>query len=108
MKLICFASLLLILLSLERVIGAEDQGIAFYREVLAVARGCAEGKSGSAVVSCYVRASPQKCETEVYEAMTRQGQARSSARRAWAFCVASCLDAGLWSRSFGECSRELR
>ena len=99
----------LVLLLVKPVMGAEeDLGIALYREVVAVGRQCAQEKSGSQVISCYVKASPKKCEQQVYEAFTKSDEARSSARRAWAYCVASCLDASFWSRSLGECTRELK
>lgn len=102
------ASLLLSLLFIRQAIAAEDLGMAMYRQVVAAGLECAKGKSGSQVVSCYVRASPKKCEAYVYAALTQQDDERLTAQHAWAYCVASCLDASAWSRSFGDCSRELK
>jgi hypothetical protein len=102
------ASLLLSLLFIHQAFGAEDLGMAMYRQVVAVGLECARGKSGSQVVSCYVRASPKKCEAYVYPALAQYDDERLTAQRAWAYCVSSCLDASAWSRSFGECSRELK
>jgi hypothetical protein len=102
------ASLLLSLLFIHQAIAAEDLGIAMYRQVVAVGLECARGKSGSQVVSCYVRASPKKCEPYVYPALVQQNDERFTAQQAWAYCVASCLDASAWSSRFGECSRELK
>ena len=103
------AFMLLVLLLVKPAMGAEeDLGLALNREVVAVGRQCAQGKSGSQVISCYVKASPRKCEPQVYEAFTKSDEAQSEARRAWAYCVASCIDAGFWSRSLGECTRELK
>ena len=102
------ASGLLFLMLIEHATAAEDLGMALYREVIAVGRGCAKEKSGSQVIACYVRASPKKCESYVYAAFTKQDEEQSSARRTWAYCVSSCLDASAWSRSVGECARELK
>jgi hypothetical protein len=101
-------SLLLSLLFIQQTIAAEDLGMAMYRQVIAVGRECAKGKSGSQVVSCYVRASPKKCEAYVYPALAQYADERLTAQHAWAYCVSSCLDASAWSRNFGECSRELK
>lgn len=81
-----------------------DRGLELFKDVLAKGRECEAGKTGSEVVSCYVKASPSKCESYVYEVYSRRNNA---ARQAWRLCVAMCADAGLWSRTYGECSRDL-
>lgn len=97
----------LVLLLTEQAL-AEDPGFVFYREVLAVGRQCAKGKSGSQVFSCYVKASPKKCEKQVYEAFAKNDEPWYEAHRYWAYCIASCVDAGFLSRNLGECTRELK
>jgi hypothetical protein len=110
MKLVIrFAVVPMIFLSLiELAAAGEDRGMALYREVVEVGRQCAKENPGSQVISCFVRASPKKCESYVYSAFTQEEDAQSSAKRAWAYCVASCLNANFWSRNFGECARELK
>lgn len=101
-----FAIWLGILLS-GNVFGADDPGTILFNEVLKVADQCATNKSGTQVISCYVKASPKKCESVVLSHFVglNAGQQYTPA---WYFCVASCVDAGVWSRTFGECSRELK
>lgn len=103
-------SLLIVLASIISVQSAEaqDRGMEFYEEVVKIGQSCAAGKSGTEVISCFSRASPKKCESHVYQAFTQQDDALYAARRAWAFCVASCVDAGIWSSNLGECKRELK
>jgi hypothetical protein len=96
------------LVAVEIAIANEDLGRAYYREVVEVGRQCAKDKHGSEAISCFVRASPRKCESYVVGAFTQQDDAQSSAKRAWAYCVSSCLNASFWSRHFGECSTELK
>ena len=87
---------------------AQDKGPEFFQTVIKNAKGCKTGMSGSEVVYCYVKASPKKCESQVYEFFARSGDDKSQARRAWYFCVASCLNASFLSRSFGDCAREIK
>lgn len=81
-----------------------NRGLELFKDVLAKGRECEAGKTGSEVVSCYVKASPSKCESYIYEVYSRRNNA---ARQAWRLCVATCADAGLWSRTYGECARDL-
>jgi hypothetical protein len=97
----------LVLSFTENALG-EDLSLALYREVIAVGRQCAQGKSGSQVIPCYVRASPKKCEKQVYEALSKSPDGWYEAHRPWAYCIASCIDAGFLSRTLGECRRELK
>ena len=96
------------LIVLGQSVEAQDRGMDFYREVVRIGQDCASGKAGTEFISCFSRASPKKCESNVYQAFTQQDDALDAARRAWAFCVASCVDADLWSSNFGECKRELK
>lgn len=83
---------------------AQDKGLELFQTVMENAKRCAAGKSGSEVSSCYVKATPAKCESQVYEYLARRGD---RPQHAWYFCVASCADAGFWSQSFGDCAREI-
>lgn len=87
---------------------AEDLGYSFFREVTAVSQKCASGKTTSEAISCYVRAAPKKCESKVHDVFAQRDEARQAAQRALYFCVASCLDAGFFSRTLGECARDLK
>ena len=51
---------------------------------------------------CWEKALPKKCRTLVY----RNTESLSSSKRSWFNCASSCVDAGLYSRNFGECSRQ--
>ncbi len=42
-----------------------DRGLELFKDVLAKGRECEAGKTGSEVVSCYVKASPSKCESYI-------------------------------------------
>jgi len=84
---------------------AQDEGRELFRTVVDDAKRCLAGKSRTEQISCYVKASPAKCESHVYEWVARRGAA---SQRAWYLCVASCADAGFLSRSFGSCARDRR
>jgi hypothetical protein len=98
----------LVLIVFMQSVEAQDRGMNFYREVLKTGQICRAGKSGTDVISCFTRASPKKCESSVFQASTREDDARVAAESAWVFCVASCVDAGVWASNFGECRRDLK
>lgn len=102
-----FARLLLILIFVLYYVSpgaAQNDGSELWRDVIAAARTCTDGKRGIERVQCYINASPKKCETRVLDFFASRGD---TARRAWALCVRSCVGASFWSRQFGECSRLL-
>lgn len=88
-------------------IRAEDAGVALFREVIKVGRECAQKTTGPKKISCFAMASPKKCESIVYTHFGNLGEENESINP-WVFCVASCADAGAWSRTFGDCSRSLK
>ena len=109
MKLIqmCFAAVMMTAF-LPFTAAAQDKGQeSFQTTVIENVKRCLAGKPESDVISCYVKAMPAKCETQVYEFFARRGDNKSEARRALFFCVASCAKVGFWSRSFGDCAREI-
>lgn len=107
MKLIgCLVAVMMIAF-LPFTVAAQDKGSELFQTVTENAVRCAVGKSGSEFVSCYVKATPAKCESQVYEYFARRGDNKNEAQRAWYYCVTSCAEAGFWSRSFGDCAREI-
>lgn len=102
MKLIqmcCAAVMLTAFLSTTAI--AQDKGRELFQTVLENARQCVS-KSRSEIIACYVKATPAKCESLVYEFLDNRRRLRP-----WYFCVASCADAGYWSRTFGDCARDI-
>ena len=107
MKLIrVYSSVLVVCVFLPVAATAQEEG-KFFQTVVANATKCAAGKTGSEAVSCYVKATPAKCELQVYEFFARHGDHKAHARNAWYYCVESCADTGFWSRSFGDCARKI-
>ena len=76
------------------------QGGELFQEVIKNAKQCRTDKSRQEIISCYVEATPAKCESQVYDWFARRNP------KAWFLCVESCADAGYWSRTFGGCARE--
>lgn len=65
----------------------------YFKNVVDSARECVR-RSDHSPVTCWAKASPQKCESLTYDL---------AERRSWMLCVRTCADAGVWSRNFGEC-----
>lgn len=86
---------------------SRDRGAALFKDVINAGKQCASENTGTQVISCFARASPKKCESIVYAHFANLAGGHEYTP-AWAYCVASCADAGAWSRNFGECSRELK
>ena len=74
----------------------------FWDAVLERARSCVTAKEFSPVALCFLKSTPKKCQPLVYDALLGSGN-----KQQWYLCVISCGDAGWYSRTFGECSREL-
>jgi hypothetical protein len=70
--------------------------------VLERARSCATTKEFSPPALCFLKSTPKKCQSLVYDALVG-----SRNKQQWYLFVISCGDAGLYSRKFGECSRDL-
>ncbi|MDP1635500.1 MAG: hypothetical protein Q8L69_12570 [Gallionellaceae bacterium] len=94
-----------ILLAIALPALSEDKEQKLIADVFAKGKECAEGKSGTEVVSCYVKATPSKCQSQVYRVFSRF-ENKMEARRAWYLCISTCADAGFWSRKYGECARD--
>lgn len=77
-----------------------DEAADFFKNVLDNANLCAYGKDRAARTDCYIKAAPDKCENEAIKFLATQN-------RELFYCAASCVNAGVASRSIGECSREL-
>ena len=60
-------------------------------------------QSGGKAAECWSKATPAKCESLVYAALTEKGEKL----RAWYLCTSTCTNAGYWSRTFGNCRTEL-
>lgn len=85
---------------------ASSANRSFYDAAIQSAKKCASGKSGQLVLSCYIKAMPSKCEDIVLD-MFHDRANRLKHRRKLYSCVASCADAGFFSKHFGKCSSEL-
>ena len=82
-------------------IAAADPAQHLFKSVLDNARLCSYQSTDAATrTDCLIKAAPQKCEAEARKFLATQN-------RELFFCVASCVNAGVASRTFGECSREL-
>lgn len=55
---------------------------------------------------CYIKAAPHKCENEMIEFLSSAVELRDNAQRKLFICIATCAEASIYSRTFGECSRE--
>lgn len=88
-------------------IAVQDQGQELSQAVQENVRSCTNDKSGPGTVACWVKASPRKCEPQVLEMLSGRGRAYAAGFRAWNVCVASCAQANVWSRTLGECAREI-
>jgi hypothetical protein len=66
------------------------------------ARSCATTKEFSPPALCFLKSTPKKCQSLVYDALLG-----SRKQQPWYLCVVSCGDAGWYSWKFGECSRDL-
>jgi hypothetical protein len=78
--------------------GSEEK---FWDAVLERAESCATAEEFSPPL-CFLKSTPKKCQSFVYDALFGSGN-----KRQWYLCVISCADAGWYSRTFGECSRDL-
>ena len=56
---------------------AQDKGQELFQTVIENAKRCTVGKSGSEFVSCYVKAAPAKCESQVYEFFASRGDSKN-------------------------------
>ncbi len=74
----------------------------YWNAVLERARSCAKAREFSPPVLCFLKSTPKKCHSVVYDALLGGGE-----KRKWYLCVISCADAGWYSRTFGDCSRDL-
>lgn len=77
-----------------------DAAIDLFRNVIDNANLCSYGKDTAARTDCYISAAPAKCEVEARKFLATRN-------RELIYCVSSCVNASLASRTFGECSREL-
>lgn len=60
---------------------------------------------------CYIKSAPKKCKDDMVNFISISGDydsrsLKSSAQRKLFFCIATCVDASLYARTFGECSRD--
>ena len=60
-------------------------------------------QSGGKTAECWSKATPAKCESLVYAALTEKGKKL----RAWYLCASTCTNVRYWSRKFGECRTKL-
>lgn len=90
--------IVVLLISFSSLSHAENKGKQLFFEVIAKAKKCSEGKSGSARSNCFIEATPKKCQPLVINFLSREE--KDEAKRAWFFCIASCGDAGVWSKTF--------
>jgi len=79
----------------------EDRGKQYF-DTLENIKKCAVGKTGSEVAACYVNGTPKKCQQQALNLFPMRDDGASTS---WFICIASCADAGVWSSTFGECSR---
>lgn len=82
---------------------AADPGIDLYRDVMATGKVCAFGKGPTDSQECYVRAAPSRCEKEARAGVMGNSLLHKQLRA----CVISCGNAGPWSSTIGDCSRDL-
>lgn len=82
---------------------AADPGTDLFRDVMANGRLCAFGKGPTDRQECYVRAAPSRCEKEARSGVMGNGLLLKQLRA----CVISCGNAGAWSSTIGDCSRDL-
>ena len=73
-----------------------------WKSVFESQQACREENPTLVWHACWERALPEKCGALVYQDSAPTGE---SIER-WYICTLSCIDAGFWSRNFGECSRE--
>jgi hypothetical protein len=76
----------------------------FWDAVLERARSCAKAREFSPPALCFLKSTPKKCQSLVYEALLGSDKHK---QQPWYLCVISCGDAGWYCRKFGECSRDL-
>lgn len=74
----------------------------FWNAVLDRARSCVKAREYSPPALCFLKSTPEKCQSLVYDALLGSGE-----KQQWYLCVISCASAGWYSRTFGECSRAL-
>lgn len=92
----CAAALLLLLSS---PVGAADRELDFQKQVYQDVMDCVS--AGGNQADCFVMASPKRCTTQAVGMVSDRGLWQ----RNWLVCVRSCADAGLWSRTLGDCRR---
>jgi hypothetical protein len=51
---------------------SEDRGKQLFDKVVGSAKECAAGKSGSEVTTCYIKATPKKCQQHVINLLSRE------------------------------------
>lgn len=90
-------------IALLPAMAAADPGTDLFRDVMANGKLCSFGKGPTDRQECYVRAAPSRCEKEARSGVMGNGLLLQQFRA----CVMSCGNAGAWSSSVGECSREL-
>lgn len=84
-------------------VSAEDKGMSLFHDVISTYKICGFGKDVTDRQDCLVRAAPERCEREARSAM----QYNSALFAQFRACVVSCGNAGAWSSSIGDCSRDL-
>lgn len=92
----CAAALLLLL---STPVGAADRELELQEQVSQDAIDCI--RTGGNQADCFVKASPKRCATQAVGLVSD----RSLWQRNWVVCVRSCAEAGLWSRTVGDCRR---
>ena len=100
-----YVAIFLLSLGLVSVAHSEEEGADLFKQVTKTAKKCAASvQSNTQAASCYIKATPKKCQQEVINYLS--SSEKDDAVRAWYFCVSTCAGASFWSRNFGECSRE--
>lgn len=80
-----------------------DPGMDLVREVISTGRLCAYGKGPTERQDCFVRAAPDRCEKEARAGVMGNAMLFAQFRA----CIISCGNAGAWSSTVGDCSRDL-
>jgi hypothetical protein len=89
---IAFVSMLLICASAE---AGNDENKEFFNATMKKFTEECKEKKGIDYANCRAEISPEKCKSLVYSNKDESG---------WQRCVYSCGSAGIYSKTFGECS----
>jgi len=103
MKILKILNIVLIFVLLNVFASRANEAKYLLKEVFDNAKLCIVKKYENEPFLCYIKSSPKKCENDMMNYISSQMEFNVSNKLF--LCVATCVDASIYSKTFGECSR---